>query len=98
MKDKNEYHRNVENATKVWEKKGEIENMTIQDLTIVCKPCKLKSDGNMPMKRDQLISKFKEWSGRPTPVFNIENVHVENYEVENNDENNNVELMNNNIL
>ena len=98
MKDKNEYHRNVENATKVWEKKGEIENMTIRELTIVCKPLKLKSDGKMPIKKDQLIYKFKEWSGRPTPVFHIENVHVENDEVENDDENDNIELMDNNIL
>ena len=86
MKDKNEYHRNVENATKVWEKKGEIENMTIRELTIVCKPLKLKSDGKMPIKKDQLIYKFKEWSGRPTPALNIENVRVEN-----DDENDNVE-------
>ena len=57
----------------------------------------------MPIKKDELVSKIKEWSGRPTPVFNVENVHVgnyevENYEVKNSDENDNVELMNNDIL
>ena len=44
----------------------------------------------MTIKKDQLISKFKEWSERLTPVFDIENVYVENYEMENNDKNDNI--------
>ena len=42
------YNKNVENAKKVFEKKGTIENMTIHELIIVCKPLKNQSDGPIP--------------------------------------------------
>ena len=69
-KDEIQYNKNIENAKKVFEKKGTIENMTIRELTIVCKPLKNKSDGPMPNKKEALISKYKEWVGRPPPLFN----------------------------
>ena len=28
----------------------------------------------MPNKKDQLIQKYLEWSGRPTPSFNIDHL------------------------
>jgi len=70
-KDEIQYNKNIENAKKVFEKKGTIENMTIRELTIVCKPLKNKSDGPMPNKKEALISKYKEWVGRPPPLFNV---------------------------
>ena len=69
-RDEIQYNINVENAKKVFEKKGSIENMTIRELTIVCKPLKNKDDGPMPNKKEALISKYKEWVGRQPPIFN----------------------------
>ena len=34
-----------------------------KELVIICKPLKRKEDGKMPIKKDQLILKYKEWSG-----------------------------------
>jgi len=97
-REKDEYMKNVENATKVWEKKSELEKMTIRELTIVCKPLKRKSDGKMPNKKEELIAKFKEWHGRPTPVFDDEDVNVPNYEILNNHNINDVNFMSEDIL
>ena len=97
-KEKDEYMKNVENATKVWEKKSELEKMTIRELTIVCRPLKRKSDGKMPNKKEELIAKFKEWHGRPTPVFDDEDVNVPNYEILNNHNINDVNFMSEDIL
>ena len=96
-KEKDEYNKNVENATKVWEKKGELEKMTIRELTIVCKPLKRKSDGKMPNKREELIAKFKEWHGRPTPVF-VDDINVENSEISNDDNIDDVNFVSEDIL
>ena len=45
--------------------------MTIRELTLICKPLKRKGDGKMPNKKESLILKFKEWSGRPAPSFDV---------------------------
>ncbi len=73
-KDENEYIKNVENAMKVWKKKGNVNNMTIRELTIVIKPFKQKSYGKMPNKKEELIAKYNEWVDRPTPVFNYDDI------------------------
>ena len=58
--------------------------MTIKELTIICKPLKRKEDDKMPNKKDQLIQKYREWSGRPTPSFNVD--HLQDDTDENNEE------------
>ena len=73
-KDEKNYYEQVRKAEEVFEKKKTIESMTIKELTIICKPLKRKEDGKMPNKKDQLIQKFKEWSGRPTPSFSIDHL------------------------
>ncbi len=45
--------------------------MTIPEFTIVCKSLKNKNDGPRPNKKEALISKYKEWVGRPPPSFNV---------------------------
>jgi len=72
--EESEYKQNVENAMKVWEKKSNVQEMTIRELTIVCKPFKRKTDGKMPNKKVDLIAKYNEWVGRPAPVFNYHDV------------------------
>ena len=91
--EENEYKKNVENAMKVWDKKGNVNEMTIRELTIVCKPFKRKTDGKMPNKKPELIAKYNEWVGRPAPVFNYDDVNgnivasEDNVAVMNNNEN-----------
>ena len=70
-KDEIQHKKNVENAKKLFEKKGTIENMTIRELNIVCIPLKRKSDGPMSNKKEAFISNYKEWVGRSPPLFNI---------------------------
>ena len=31
----------------------------------------------MPTKKDALIAKYKEWDGRPVPLFNTETIQAE---------------------
>ena len=76
QKEEEEYKRNVSNAQKVFEKKGNIQQMTIKELTIICKPLKRKSDGAMPNKKNDLIAKYHEWVARPAPTFNYEDVEL----------------------
>ena len=75
------YKEQVEKARKVLQKKTNIEKMTIQELTTICKPLKRKEDSKVPNKKDQLILKYREWSGRPAPSFDVS--HLMEY---NNDE------------
>ena len=70
-KDENTYNEQVKKAREVFEKKLTIESMTIRELKIICKPLKRKEDGMMPNKRDELINKYREWSGRPPPPFDV---------------------------
>jgi len=72
--DEKMYREQVKKAEEVFEKKKTIESMTIKELTLICKPLKRKEDGKMPNKKDQLIQKYLEWSGRPTPSFNIDHL------------------------
>jgi len=72
--DEKMYCEQVKKAEEVFEKKKTIESMTIKELTLICKPLKRKEDGKMPNKKDQLIQKYLEWSGRPTPSFNIDHL------------------------
>ena len=72
--DEKVYNENVRKAEEVFDKKKTLENMTIKELTIVCKPLKRKEDGKMPNKKDQLIQKYREWFGRPTPSFNVDHL------------------------
>ena len=72
--DEKNYYEQVSKAEDVFNKKKTIESMTIKELTIICKPLKRKEDGKMPNKKDQLIQKYKEWSGRPTPSFKVDHL------------------------
>ena len=72
--DEKNYYEQVRQAEEVFNKKKTIETMTIKELTIICKPLKRKEDGKMPIKKDQLILKYKEWSGRPTSSFNVDHL------------------------
>ena len=97
--EENEYKKNVENAMKVWDKKGNVNEMTIRELTIVCKPFKRKTDGKMPNKKPELIAKYNEWVGRPAPVFNYDDINEnivaseDNVAVMNDNENDNLDFM-----
>ena len=71
QKDESAYNEQVKKAREVLEKKLTIESMTIRELKIICKPLKRKEDGTMPNKRDELINKYREWSGRPPPSFDV---------------------------
>ena len=70
-KDEITYNDQVQKAAEVFQKKSTLGLMTIHKLTIICKPLKRKEDGKMPNKKDELILKYKEWSGRPAPSFDI---------------------------
>ena len=74
-KEEQMYKINVQNAKEVFEKNIPIENMTIKQLTVICKQYTRKEDGKMPNKKDELIKKYKEWSGRPAPIF--DNAYVD---------------------
>ena len=67
-------------------------------ITIVCKPLKRKSDGKMPYKKEDLLLKYKEWHGRPAPVFDVDDINVGNDELLNNNEIDNVDFVTEDIL
>ena len=50
--------------------------MTIRELTFIYQPLKRKGDGKMPKKKESLILKYKEWSGRPAPSFDVSHLVV----------------------
>ena len=70
------YKLNVEKANEIFSKNIAIENMTIKQLTIICKQYKRKEDGKMPNKKDELIKKYKEWCNWPAPNFDMMNDDV----------------------
>ena len=70
-KDEKEYYNNVEKAKAVFEKKSDIQSMTIRELTIICKPLKRKQDGKMTTKKVELTQKYNEWNGIPIPLFDV---------------------------
>ena len=51
--------------------KSRLESMKIRELTLICKPLKRKGDGKIPNKKESLILKYKERSGRPASSFNV---------------------------
>lgn len=59
----------VQKAMEVLQQKPDINKMTIRDLTTICKPLKLKSDGKMPNKKQELIEAYLVWKNRPPPDF-----------------------------
>ena len=59
----------VKKADEILAKKPNIELMTIRELTLICKPLKIKSDGKMPVKKQELIEAYMVWKNRPPPVF-----------------------------
>ena len=69
--DESKYRKYVQAAERVWDKKDKLENMTIKELTDICRPLKRKEDGAMPKKKTELIDKYKEWHGRLEPTFHI---------------------------
>jgi len=75
-KEEQMYKLNVEKANEILSKNIAIENMTIKQLTIICKQYKRKEDGKMPNKKDELIKKYKEWCNRPAPNFDMMNDDV----------------------
>jgi len=74
-KDEEKYKADCKLAEEVWKAKNKLEDMTIKELTVVCKPLKLKEDGPMPKKKIELIAKYKEWHGRPAPSFDISDIN-----------------------
>ena len=74
--DEKKYNTNYKYAEEVWAKKDKLEAMTIKELMTICKPLKRKYDGPIPKKKIELIAKYKEWHGRPTPTFDISDVNV----------------------
>ena len=72
--DEENYLKDVESAKKIFEMKSDIETITISELTCIHKPLKRKSDGKMPQKKVGLIAKYKEWSVRPAPVFQVQDI------------------------
>ena len=68
-KDKEDYDQMVIKAKEIFARKQDVEMMTIRELTTICKPHKLKSDGKMPNKKKDLIEAWNAWKNRPPPVF-----------------------------
>ena len=91
-KDEKIYLENVAKAKAIFETNKTLEDMTIKELTTICKPLKRKEDGKMPNKKKELIEKFHEWNGRPAPIFEVDEIdeasiddindNVNNYEME----------------
>ena len=71
------YNENVKRAEEIFRMKPTLESMTIRELTLICKPLKRKGDGKMPNKKESLILKYKEWSGRPAPSFDVSHLVLE---------------------
>ena len=65
------YRKHVEAAERELSKKDKLENMTIKELTDICRPLKQKEDGAMPKKKTELIDKYRKWHGRPVPTFDV---------------------------
>ena len=65
------YNENVKRAEEVFRMKPTIESVKIRELTLICKLLKRKGDEKMSNKKDSLILKYKEWSGRPAPSFDV---------------------------
>ena len=80
------YNENVAKAKEVFETNKTLEQMTIKELTTICKPLKRKEDGKMPNKKNELIAKFHEWNGRPKPNFDL--VEIDEVTLPNDDSNN----------
>ena len=82
-KEQTAYLKLKEEADKVLSSGTELEKMTIKDLKTLVKLHKLRSDGAMPTKKEDLIDKYKQWKDRPPPQFNINSnasMFVENVE------------------
>ena len=60
-KEKESHTTMVQKAMEVLQRKLDINKMTIRDLTTICKPLKLKSDGKMPNKKQELIKVYLVW-------------------------------------
>ena len=73
LKQKEEHIKMVQKAKEILAKKPNIETMTIKELTLICKPLKTKSDGKMPVKKQELIEAYIAWKNRPPLVFEEEN-------------------------
>ena len=58
------YREKVEKAEAVKALGKPIESLTIAELKILLAPLKRKEDGAMPTKKEVLIQKLREWSGR----------------------------------
>ena len=57
-KQKEEYIRMVQKANEIHAKKPNIELMTIRELTLICKPLKIKSDAKMPIKKQDFTEAY----------------------------------------
>ena len=79
--EKEKYKTNCKLADKVWAKKDKLKNMTIKELTTICKLLKKKDDGPMPKKKIELIAKYNEWKHRPPPTFDTSDDDVVPIEV-----------------
>ena len=71
------YHENLKKSKEEFATNQTLESMTIRELALICKPLKRKSDRKMPNKKESLIKKYKEWSGRTAPSFNVSHLVFE---------------------
>ena len=71
-KERENYNKMVQKAQDVFKRKSNIGDMTISELTTVCKPYKTKADGTMPKRKPDLMEAYLLWSQRPPPVFGDE--------------------------
>lgn len=77
-----EYLQSKAKADEVYNKRLPVEKMMIADLKTILKPLKQKDDGPMPVKKKDLLEKYKQWVGRPEPQFVYEAVGLNDGEQE----------------
>ena len=97
-KEEAKYQQHVKEAHAVFDKKSDINKMTIKELTTICKPLKRKGDGKMPTKKASLIAKYREWNGRPVPLFDYTTIQAEIVLNDNDDEQIETDATGNNII
>ena len=71
-KERDTYNKMVQKAKEVLARKPTIGEMTIQELTTVCKPYKTKADGKMPSRKQYLMEAYVIWKQSPPPLFEDE--------------------------
>ena len=68
-KNRLKYNSAVAEANKIFEKKSDIKQMTLRELTIICKQHKTKADGAMPKKKRRSNCKVLTMEGASCSFF-----------------------------